>query len=115
MLPEVPVASRQRGMSVSARGEYAQTTHERYAQAPSRAPKAAHLDEIILVTGYHRKHAIGCMRAVAMKPVARALRGRAHQYQDSLTGVSELVGHCYAFLRQGRLFRWGWVVRPHQG
>jgi hypothetical protein len=73
-------------MSLSSRKEYMTAMRHRYAQATSRADKAALIDELVSVTGFHRKYAIQALhRAPAPGPVRRH---RTLAYVDALPAIA---------------------------
>jgi hypothetical protein len=59
--------------------EYAALQRERYVAA-TRAEKGALLDEVVAVTGLHRKAAIRLLRRTPRAPTARSRAGRPRRY-----------------------------------
>jgi len=80
--------------------EYVQSTRARYRSAGSRREKSALLDELVLVTGYTRKHAIALMNADGRARRGGGKRsGRPRAYRLCLPAVEvvwEALDYCCA-------------------
>ena len=76
--------------------EYAAVQRERYQRA-TRAEKHRLLDEVVTVTGIHRKAAIRLLRRPARAPTARPRSGRPCLYGAAVAAATqvlwEAVGH----------------------
>jgi len=70
--------------------EYAVIQRERYQRAP-RADKSRLLDEVITVTGIHRKAAIRLLRRSPRGPRARSRAGRPRRYGLEVAGAAEVL------------------------
>ncbi len=70
--------------------EYAAVQRERY-RAASRAEKHRLLDEVIAVTGIHRKAAIRLLRRVPPAPSARSRAGRPACYGPEVAQAAEVL------------------------
>ena len=73
-------------LSKQARDELLAALRQRYRSA-SATDKGRVLDEVVALTGYHRKHAIRLLRESHAQPKARAVRSRV--YDDA---VREAIG-----------------------
>jgi hypothetical protein len=70
--------------------EYAAVQRERYQQA-SRHEKRQLLNEIVAVTGIHRKAAIRLLRREPQAPPARSRTGRPRQYGSDVAAAVEVL------------------------
>jgi hypothetical protein len=70
--------------------EYATVQRERYRQA-TRAEKRQLLDEIVAVTGIHRKAAIRLLRRAPRAPTAPSRAGRPRQYGPAVAAAVEVL------------------------
>jgi Integrase core domain len=70
--------------------EYAAAQRERYRCA-TRAEKGRILDEVVAVTGYHRKAAIRLLRRAPRPPTARPRAGRPRVYDAAVAGAARVV------------------------
>jgi hypothetical protein len=70
--------------------EYAAVQRERYLAA-TRAEKGRLLDEIVAVSGLHRKAAIRLLRRAPRAPTARARAGRPRRYGPAVTAALEVL------------------------
>ena len=70
--------------------EYAAVQRERYQHAP-RAEKHRLLDEIVAVTGIHRKAAIRLLRRAPRSPTAPARAGRPRRYGPEVAVAAEVL------------------------
>jgi hypothetical protein len=70
--------------------EYAAVQRERYQRA-NRHEKHQLLDEIVAVTGIHRKAAIRLLRRAPRPPQARSGAGRPQQYGPDVAAVAEVL------------------------
>jgi hypothetical protein len=70
--------------------EYAAAQRERYRRA-GRAAKGRLLDEVVAVTGYHRKAAIRLLRRAPAAPAARAGLGRPRTYDAAVGGAARVL------------------------
>jgi len=70
--------------------EYAAVQRERYLAAP-RAEKGALLNEVVAVTGLHRKAAIRLLRRLPRAPTARSRAGRPPVYGAAVARASEVL------------------------
>src|SRR6185369_11341586 len=95
-----PVAPMARRISMGARREVVWAVAERYAAA-GRREKGRILDELTAVTGWHRKHAVGALRAkpptqsaetVPRKRRYNAASGERAQCRNELGKSSEPFG-----------------------
>lgn len=85
-------------MSLASRREYVAQMRARYAAARDRKTRSALLDELVAVTGFHRKHAIRVLRGPA-PPGPRSRRHRARRYAGCLPVVAlawEALDYCCA-------------------
>jgi len=101
------VASRERSLTVAAGREYVQLMRERYARAVGRAAKGVLLDELELVLGWHRKHAVRAM-ARAPRKAPRVRGGRPRQYLACMVAIErvwEALDYCCAERLQPQLQR----------
>ena len=67
-----------RQLSMATRGELTAAVGQRNRQA-SRAEKARILDEFVVVTGFHRKHAMRLLRGDIGQPSVRRTRRRIYE------------------------------------
>jgi hypothetical protein len=74
----------------TSRREYAALQRERYLAA-TRAEKGALLDEVIAVTGLHRKAAIRMLRRVPRAPTAPTRAGRPRVYGAAVAAAMEVL------------------------
>ena len=70
--------------------EYAAVQRERYLAA-TRAEKGPLLDEVVAVTGLHRKAAIRLLRRPPRAPTARSRAGRPRRYGAAVAHVVEVL------------------------
>jgi hypothetical protein len=70
--------------------EYAAVQRERYLAA-TRADKGALLDEVVAVTGLHRKAAIRLLRRPPQAPTARSRAGRPRLYDAAVAEAVEVL------------------------
>jgi hypothetical protein len=70
--------------------EYAAVQRERYLTA-TRAEKGVLLDEVVAVTGLHRKAAIRLLRRAPRAPTARARAGRPPVYGSAVAQALEVL------------------------
>lgn len=70
--------------------EYAAVQRERYQQA-SRSDKRRLLDEMVAVTGMHRKAAIRLLRRMPRSAAARPRTGRPRQYGAEVAAAAEVL------------------------
>jgi len=70
--------------------EYATVQRERYRQA-TRAEKRQLLDEIVAVTGIHRKAAIRLLRRTPRAPTAPSRAGRPREYGPAVAAAVEVL------------------------
>lgn len=78
-------------MSLHSRKEYMFSMREHYAKAQTRREKSQILDEIVRVTGYHRKHAIQILnnKTTVLKPKV-IKRSRPKKYQQSMPVIQKV-------------------------
>ena len=70
--------------------EYAAVQRERY-QRTSRAERSRLLDEVVTVTGIHRKAAIRLLRRPPRAPTPRPRSGRPRVYGSAVAAAAEVV------------------------
>lgn len=70
--------------------EYAAVQRERYLQA-TRAEKSRLLDEVVTVTGIHRKAAIRLLRRPPRAPTARPHSGRPRLYGSAVAAAGQVL------------------------
>ena len=70
--------------------EYSAVQRERYLQAP-RIEKRQLLDEVVAVTGIHRKAAIRLMRRPPRQPAAPSRAGRPRCYGPAVAAAAEVL------------------------
>jgi hypothetical protein len=71
--------------------EYAAVQRERYQAAASRRQKRQLLDEIVAVTGIHRKAAIRLLRRAPRTPTAASRPGRPREYGPEVAAGAEVL------------------------
>ncbi len=71
--------------------EYAAVQRERYQHAATRAEKRKLLDEIVAVTGIHRKAAIRLLRRAPRAPSAPSRAGRPRRYGPAVAAAAEVL------------------------
>lgn len=70
-------------MSLATRKEYMFKMRERYLKAKTRKEKSQILDEVIKMTGYHRKHAIQVLNSKTTLFHPKVIkRAKPKQYQQ---------------------------------
>lgn len=82
--------------------EYAAVQRERYLTA-TRAQKGALLDEVVAVTGLHRKAAIRLLRRAPRAPTARSRAGRPRVYGPAMTQAVEVLWQATGHIGPHRL------------
>ena len=82
--------------------EYAALQRERYVVA-TRAEKGALLDEVVAVTGLHRKAAIRLLRRVPRAPAARSRAGRPRRYGPAGAAAGEVLWQATGHIGPHRL------------
>ena len=82
--------------------EYAAVQRERYLTA-TRAAKGALLDEVVAVTGLHRKAAIRLLRRTPRAPTARARAGRPRVYGAAVAAAVEVMWQATGHIGPHRL------------
>lgn len=82
--------------------EYATVQRERYLVAP-RAEKSALLDEVVAVTGLHRKAAIRLLRRAPKGPTVRSRAGRPRIYGPAVTAAIEVLWQATGHIGPHRL------------
>ncbi len=82
--------------------EYAAVQRERYLAA-TRAEKGLLLDEVVAVTGLHRKAAIRLLRRCPRAPTARARAGRPRIYGWAVTHAAEVLWQATGHIGPQRL------------
>jgi hypothetical protein len=70
--------------------EYAAVQRERYLRAP-RAEKHRRLNEVVAVTGRHRKAAIRLLRRPLRPPTSRPRSGRPRRYGPAVAAAAQLL------------------------
>jgi hypothetical protein len=68
-----------RQLSMATRRELTAAVGQRYREASRRAEKARILDEFVVVTGFHRKHAMRLLRSDIRQPSVRRTRRRIYE------------------------------------
>lgn len=64
---------------MATRRELTAAVGQRYREASRRAEKARILDEFVVVTGFHRKHAMRLLRGYIRQPSVRRTRRRIYE------------------------------------
>ena len=82
--------------------EYAAVQRERYQRAP-RAEKHRLLDEVVMVTGIHRKAAIRLLRRPPRPPTARPRSGRPRLYGAAVAVGAEVLWQAAGYIGPQRL------------
>jgi hypothetical protein len=82
--------------------EYAAVQRERYLVA-TRPEKGALLDEVVAVTGLHRKAAIRLLRRAPRVPTAGARAGRPRIYGPAVAEAVEVLWHATGHIGPHRL------------
>jgi hypothetical protein len=82
--------------------EYAAVQRERYLAAP-RAEKGALLDEVVAVTGLHRKAAIRLLRRAPRAPTVRSRAGRPRLYGPAVAAAVEVLWQATGHIGPPRL------------
>ena len=82
--------------------EYAALQRERYVAA-TRAEKGALLDEVVAVTGLHRKAAIRLLRRTPRAPTARSHAGRPRIYGPAVATAVEILWQATGHIGPHRL------------
>ncbi len=82
--------------------EYAAVQRERYLAAP-RAEKSKLLNEVVAVTGLHRKAAIRLLRRAARTPTARSRAGRPRVYGAAVAQAAEILWQATGHIGPHRL------------
>lgn len=89
-------------MTRAALREYAAVQRERYLAA-TRAAKGALLDEVVAVTGLHRKAAIRLLRRPPRAPTARSRAGRPRRYGWPVAHALEVLWQAAGHIGPQRL------------
>src|SRR5712692_7789729 len=82
--------------------EYAAVQRERYLAA-TRAEKGALLNEVVAVTGLHRKAAIRLLRRPPRAPTARSRAGRPRVYGPAVAAAVEVLWQATGHIGPQRL------------
>jgi hypothetical protein len=82
--------------------EYAALQRERYRSA-TRAEKGALLNEVVAVTGLHRKAAIRLLRRAPRAPTARSRAGRPRLYGSAVAAAVEVLWQATGHIGPHRL------------
>ena len=82
--------------------EYAAVQRERYVTA-TRAEKGSLLDEVVAVTGLHRKAAIRLLRRQPRAPTARSRAGRPRRYGPAVAQAVEVLWQATGHIGPHRL------------
>ncbi len=82
--------------------EYAAVQRERYLAA-TRAEKGALLDEVVAVTGLHRKAAIRLLRRIPRAPTAPSRAGRPRLYGPAVAAAVEVLWQATGHIGPQRL------------